>query len=1164
MSTYSFDKFMDAPDKSAQDQQADGTLEFVRDYSRQLRELEDALDGGAGAGEVWDSVRDPIGLAFQPQEPLPIAALVHTEHRILRKVVLVLAHVTWEMQHLAREGIRDLVPSLAMFGEAGAEHDVGDGEAQSMFGRSLNLLIRVRKWSRAAGQLAAHAVRQLGSLATSQSVGPLQTVLFMPVVRGLSELLGALVTTDTVIQHNDAWAAFCQVFQRTARRGLEDPTALGTDANGLERVFKTVEELDTTVLRPGALLQHALQHVLLAEPSLGVQANNAVCDILERALRTFHAELVSEIDTPTECGRREQLIGVCALFVLQVHLLGQVRPSKKTVRAMWDLQRRVPLMHVIGGTAATWSPGQFLLNMVPKVLSVVSRRPAREVEDGLRGALKQRDGALRREVQSLYLQLCVWMSRIESEFPVSTAGKEAVGIEGTLILQGLHLAHSIATLLRTTVSLHLYLDAPLHKNQVVLLCKCIEMLKAIEHTYHRKSAAFASLSAVIAEFLAFKIQSTLNTIRSRLQSRRKPTDLQIDQMNALSLSITLLKGTPSAKRLLLLRHSLAVALQGSTGRDAEAEEVETVLRRLELVSGFEDVLSKACHCGWLYWSQPLVHTFFEHVYEAPEKAPQLMYVFEALHDTSMLVRASVHVGDTESLVSTFRRDILCAFEQCIVQPLCQEVETDLRLHIHTAVLGNASTDLSRLSAGGGDSSKLKDLSIFFKIRPLRFFGTFVSVKQRVEHYLDTIFYNLTALNPSDWKTYEEMRGLALEKFGLELRDAYLPGQTLEQGLDVLEITRNIHIFVSRFAYNLNNNLFVERSDVATARNLNSISIRHVANSIRTHGTGIMNTSVNFVYQFLGRKFFIFSQFLYDDHIKSRLIKDIRFFRDRAASLDNKYPFRRAAKFTSGIRKLGLTDGGLSYLDQFRLLITEIGNALGYVRMVRAGGLSYIGDAIRFVPDISAIRPFAPNNNSNNNNNNTENNTENNQDLSAVQTAAARLSDASQGAGRSLDTVLGDLSRKFAEGSDYFRILEHVFRGEMQKDQNSHLRNFSIIVPPLTLSYVDHMMQGKDALHKKGKKANFTDDGFALGVAFILKILDQNQEFNSLHWFDSVTDHLSAELQQVEESMRAKARAKASEEEIQTMKLTTNKLRAQQREFNLLFYSFSGSRIFFRD
>lgn len=37
-----------------------------------------------------------------------------------------------------------------------------------------------------------------------------------------------------------------------------------------------------------------------------------------------------------------------------------------------------------------------------------------------------------------------------------------------------------------------------------------------------------------------------------------------------------------------------------------------------------------------------------------------------------------------------------------------------------------------------------------------------------------------------------------------------------------------------------------------------------------------------------------------------------------------YPFDRADKFNKGIRKLGLTPDGASYLDQFRMLISQMG------------------------------------------------------------------------------------------------------------------------------------------------------------------------------------------------------------------------------------------------
>lgn len=117
--------------------------------------------------------------------------------------------------------------------------------------------------------------------------------------------------------------------------------------------------------------------------------------------------------------------------------------------------------------------------------------------------------------------------------------------------------------------------------------------------------------------------------------------------------------------------------------------------------------------------------------------------------------------------------------------------------------------------------------------------------------------------------------------------------------------------------------------------MNTINIRHIANSIRTHGTGIMNTTVsvqegqrfirfgafssqiltrlfvalfhqvNFTYQFLRKKFYIFSQFMYDEHIKSRLIKDIRFFRETKDQSDQKvgrlrafYLYSQSLKFSN--------------------------------------------------------------------------------------------------------------------------------------------------------------------------------------------------------------------------------------------------------------------------
>lgn len=84
-----------------------------------------------------------------------------------------------------------------------------------------------------------------------------------------------------------------------------------------------------------------------------------------------------------------------------------------------------------------------------------------------------------------------------------------------------------------------------------------------------------------------------------------------------------------------------------------------------------------------------------------------------------------------------------------------------------------------------------------------------------------------------------------------------------------------------------------------------------------------------------RKLFIFSQFMYDEHIKARLVKDSRALRaavseqqqqqnrkEGAAAAQERYSFERADKWNRNIRKLGVNADGESYLDQFRALITQ--------------------------------------------------------------------------------------------------------------------------------------------------------------------------------------------------------------------------------------------------
>lgn len=126
----------------------------------------------------------------------------------------------------------------------------------------------------------------------------------------------------------------------------------------------------------------------------------------------------------------------------------------------------------------------------------------------------------------------------------------------------------------------------------------------------------------------------------------------------------------------------------------------------------------------------------------------------------------------------------------IIAPLSKDIETDLRLHTHTK-------HLDHMVALNPKTDTLRPLKQFLELSPIRVLSLLVNIKKEVTHYLDTNFYNLTTVALHDWKTYADMKALALEKLDLELIDSFLPIGSLDQGLDILQIMRNIHIFVSR-------------------------------------------------------------------------------------------------------------------------------------------------------------------------------------------------------------------------------------------------------------------------------------------------------------------------------------------------------------------------------
>lgn len=132
---------------------------------------------------------------------------------------------------------------------------------------------------------------------------------------------------------------------------------------------------------------------------------------------------------------------------------------------------------------------------------------------------------------------------------------------------------------------------------------------------------------------------------------------------------------------------------------------------------------------------------------------------------------------------------------------------------------------------------------------IRIFDSVVDLKFEISNSFNNSFYNLNILNMHDMETYEQMKILASHIFGLRLHDTYLPSQTIEQNkFDILKIIKNIPEFISTYKYNLLTQKFLEITN--ENKIITSIGIQQLSDSIKTHGLGILSTSVNIFYKFL--------------------------------------------------------------------------------------------------------------------------------------------------------------------------------------------------------------------------------------------------------------------------------------------------------------------------
>ncbi|KAI6194393.1 hypothetical protein M3Y96_01119900 [Aphelenchoides besseyi] len=935
----------------------------------------------------------------------------------------------------------------------------------------------------------------------------------------IGNVLVILTTLDEIIISHEIIAEHYKYYHQTMLIALSSPGQFGISESDtrLKPLLSALSDISTSVIS-GRTLQNCCTQTF-SSAQIPAQFMDQFRTTISEELNKW--ERLAQEDVPD----MHRLMTACSLSVLYFYLNQSKSVDKKLLRALCATQKKLVTFHLVGDVMFT--PTLFLLQQLPPNVSQHMDKKIttkKSLLDAFSLVLNQQAEQLHREVQSAVEMINEWKTEMKSmisyekdESNATVNGSRANNLAVLrcyTVLKGVRKADQISRLVRCVLNGHLSEDRSLSKQNAQNIFRLIELIKSVSSTldYYWPSILEWNMHALL--FLSSAAARIFEGIRTEL-SAKAMTPYLVDVLSALKIATLCVAKSPTKFRLLACGFAMEIGHYQKNFRSAEINEIEELLRKLRAIITINLSIRRTTDCSFLYWHRSASSIYFKSLFEDVTTLNERFNLFAgALDDASRYLKKAKH-SNVEELVNGFGIELFESFKDNVLDPLCANVENDLRLSIHeqqnvTSITmqelfqsaRNAGSQVNRNSTN--TSSSILRLIAFFALE-LNISDRQLRIKEHVEDRMQKTFYELTAVALHDSEIYKQMGVLAERRFGLKIIESNLPQMFINQGVNLLEIVTNFDSFVSSYNYDFNEQMFIEKDN--KAKTLNVLRVPNIVGSIRTHGLGVLNTTVNFAYQSLAGKLRTFSRFLFNEQIRNQLVKDIRYYRDSMDELKQMYPVRRAERFNNAMAKLGIMNDGQTYLTRFCELLSQIGNVLGFVRMVRTAAKELNFDETdRVFNNLTAMIEE--------------------KDLAA---------------------------KSETNSSDYLEMLVEVFVKELRNvEKFSHLRNFFMIIPPLCINFIERMVSCRQNFakrHQMDESLTFTDDGFSMGIAYMLTLLNQSYFFDSLNWFTSVETSLNAALSTTADEHQA-VQGK-DESYAQTLKMRAKRLEYVRIEFQYL-------------
>lgn len=877
----------------------------------------------------------------------------------------------------------------------------------------------------------------------------------------LGKIFAFFNAINLIIKSNSCLISQWKIYRNMLRKCKDNPAQFNLSIEELKALDNKITKYTSSIFS-GKLFDQCVKHIY----DNTLKKNEIYFNLLSNYIQKKHSHLYSQIGKVTETNERQQLFHLIS-YIPYLYLI-QVKEYTSIYQSIWSTQNKIANLHILMGL--NFNIESFLANYKPTLnirYNLTPNNPTetdRELFDSMMNNSKA-------EMNCIKYQLATWVTRMGSTLFDKQNTKEDNIIDKSkqqikLIINGLLLLNQIRKIGIILITFYLHSHQNINATVLLNIIEALEIETIITMQFNNSLPQIAQQIGMMYSVIQNKMINQLIIIKEKvIKTYKHSFSYQSDVIAALDIFTVNLDMVPSHLRIIV--YSLCFDIIKSTNiPQSIKDDIEHSIWELELLSDLTYQIQSQKYSAYLIRNS--FPDCFKLILNNPHENHLTNFLLSVTNSASIL-SYSLH-KENETLIQNYQKRITYQFEQCFLNPIALEIDKDIRLQI-------AFANIRELN---NEKQTLPDYSFYLSFELFPLFNTKIDIKGYVDEYLNKSFYELNALNPKDWKTYQQMKSFAKMKYDLSLIDSFLPIEVIDQGINLLEIVKSLPKFIKAYNYDLLNQLFIEEA-IKDKKRISIVSSNQFVNTFRTHSIGIINSIVNKIFQLIGNQLKRIIAILVDDKISSIIYKEKLFWDECSSKYNTPYPYVKAHKFLKDNEEL---------ISSLVIIITQIGNAIALVRTIKTALMTYIENSTKYssnsIRDLSFLLAKVSIDEAVNSNRDREKD-----DFNKTYSNAKNI----------LTGIMKSLST--AQSSNYLYLLVSSFDNAFNIPE---IEFYYILLPSCFLFHVENSIIANDNLHSKNtNEGHYINDGVILGIAYLNRVFKQEQAFESLSWFQGTNN-----------------------------------------------------------